>query len=119
MGHYGRSGLEYRGKRLAQLPLNPRRFDLRFRLVFQSIGEIDDRTARILRLFPVLAGTFLVRGKEREIDFFKLLRAHALDKRNFISDRFQLAQRFVVIEQLDVSRGKIAVAQDLGNFFPL
>ena len=118
MGHHRRPGLQLRSEHLAQLPLNPRRFHLRVRFVLQSVGEIDDRAAGFLRLFPVLAGAFLVAGEESEINFLELLRPHALDERNLVADRLQLAQRFVVIEQLDVERRKIAVAQNLGDFFP-
>ncbi len=119
MSHHRRPGLQLRSERLAQLALNPRRLHLRFRFVLQSVGEIDNRAARLLRLLPVLAGAFLVGSEEGEIDFVELLRAHALDERNFVAHGLQLAQRFVVIEQLDVDRGKIAVAQHLGNLFPL
>ena len=56
-------------------------------------------------------------GKEREIHFVELLGAYALDEADLVTHRFQLSQRFVVIEQLDVERREIAVVQHLGHFF--
>ena len=55
-----------------------------------------------LGLFPVLAGALLVGGEKSEIDFFKLFRAHALNERHLVAHGLQLAQRIVVVEQLDV-----------------
>ena len=119
MGHHCRPGLQFRSEQLAQLTLDPRRLHLGIGFILQSVGEIDDGAARGVGFFPVLPGAFLVGGEKSEIDFFKLFRAHALDERHLVTHRLQLSQRIVIVQQLDVERRKIAVAQDLGDLFPL
>ena len=85
-------------------------------LLLQRAGKIDDRAAGIAGAFPILPRALRVGREESEIDVGKLLGADALDEVDFVARRFELADRFVVIEQANVDRGKIALIQHLGNF---
>ena len=47
----------------------------------------------------------------------ELFAANVLNKGNLVLHRFQLPQRFIVIEQLDIQAGEVTVIQHLGYFF--
>lgn len=49
----------------------------------------------------------------------EVFRAHALHERHFLADGLELAEGFVVVEQLDVHRGKGSLGQHLGEFLAL
>jgi hypothetical protein len=114
-----RSRLQFGRHNATEFALHPKRTHAGARLIFQSAGKVDDGAARIARTFPVLARAFRIGGKESEIDVFKLLGPHALNKADFVAHGFELAQRFVVIEQAHVHCRKVARVEHLGNFFAL
>ena len=80
-------------------------------LPFQAERQVDDVAARLLGHVPGLAGELLIRGKEGEVDVLQVLRQDALDKRGLVANGLELAERLVVVEQANVVRGEIALAQ--------
>ena len=88
-------------------------------LIFKNGREIDDRAAGVARIFPAAARALLIGGEESEIDVLELLGADALDEADFVAHGLELPERFVVVEQTNVGRGKVALVQHLGNFFAL
>src|SRR5437764_5427671 len=104
-----RPRLKLREHHLGQLAFDPGRAHHRFRLILKGKGAVDDGTAGLAGKLPIFASALWIGGKEREIHFVELLGAYALDEADLVTHRFQLSQRFVVIEQLDVERREIAV----------
>ena len=119
MGDDHRARLQLRGHRLARLALDPGRSDRSSGFVFEREREIDDGVAKVARGFPVVARRARVGSEEGEVHALELLRANALDKVHLVADRFQSAERFVIVEQADIDGGKIAFAQNFGDFFSL
>ncbi len=79
----------------------------------QRIGQIDDVAARLARHLPCIAGKVLLAGEEREIDVVQVLRQHALDEGRLLTDRLELAERFVVVQQADILSREIAVGENV------
>ena len=48
----------------------------------------------------------------------KLLGADALDEVDFVARRFQLADRFIIIEQAHIDRGEVSLVEHFGDFLP-
>src|SRR6202041_1112501 len=86
-------------------------------LIFESRGKINNSAARVARRLPVLASGRRVGGKESEIYILKLFCAHVLDERGLPANGFQLPERLVVIQQLHISCGEIAIIEHFRNFF--
>ena len=116
-GHRDRGKVHARSK--TQLALHPRSAQQNALLVLQSVGKIDDVAARLARHLPGIAGEGFVGGEEGEVHVLQVLRKHALDEGRLLAHRFELAERLVVIEQTDVLRRKIAVAEDVLQFAAL
>ncbi len=119
MGHHHRARLQLRSNGLARLPLDPGRADRRSRFIFQRVREIHDGIAQVARYLPVIARRARVGSEEGEVHALELFRADTLDKAHLVANRFQLAERLVVIEQADIDGGKIPFAQDFSNLFAL
>src|ERR1700676_2937912 len=119
MGDGSRARLQLPNQKLPKLPADPRGTHYRVGLIFQSRREVYDGAARIACRFPVGAGRILVCGKESKIYILKLFGAHVLDECDLVSHCFQLSQRFIVIQQLDIDRRKIAIVEHVGNFLAL
>src|SRR5215469_6159857 len=117
MSDHTRPRLQLQSWRLSELALDPRRADRTSGIVFQRVGQVNDRASCVARDFPVLARATLIGGKESEIQAVELFTANALDKSDLVSHGFKLAESFVVIEQLDVNRREIAIVEHFRNFF--
>ncbi len=119
MGDHNRARLQLRGNGLAGLPLDPGRADRCFRFIFQRERKIHDGIAQVPCRLPVIARRAWVGGEEGEVHTFELLGADALDEVHLVADRFQLAERLVVIKQPDIDGRKIPFTQDFGDLFSL
>ncbi len=117
MGGHTRPGLQIQGQNLCTLALHPGRTHAGAGFVFERAGKINDGAACVTRSLPVLAGAFGVGGEERKVHVLEQFGADALNESDFVAHRLQLAEGFVVIEQTDVNRWKVAVVQHFGNFF--
>ena len=87
--------------------------------VFQRVGKIHDRAARLASCLPISARAIRIRREKSEINFVELFGTDALDERNLILQSFKLSQRFIVVQKFDIQRWKIAVAEHFRNFFSL
>src|SRR5260370_4983837 len=119
MRHNAGSGLQFRLPHFSALALYPKRANLGAAFAIQGAGKIDDGAARIPGAFPVVARTLRIGGEESKVYMRKLLRPHALDEVDLVAPGFELANRFVVIEQANIHRGKVAFVQHLRDFLPL
>ena len=52
-------------------------------------------------------------GEEGEVHVVQVLRQDALNEGRLLAHRFELAERFVVIEQANILRRKVTVAEDV------
>ena len=95
------------------LALHPQRTHVRARLIFENSGEIDNRAARVPRVFPTAPRALLIGGEEREVDVLELLGAHALDEADLVAHGLELTERLVIIEQTNIDGGKVALVQQL------
>src|ERR1700682_2232122 len=116
MGHDAWSRLQLRRGNLSPLALHPRRTNVGPWFIFQSGGEIDNRTARIPGALPVLASGIPVRGEEGEVDVLKLFGVNPLNKSDFIAHSLELAQGFVIVKQPHIDGRKVAFIEHFGNF---
>ena len=119
MGHHHWARLQLRCHGLAGLPFDPGRADRGSRFIFERERQIHDGIAEVARRPPVIAGRARVGSKEGEVHALELLRANALDKAHLVADRFQLAERLVIIKQADIHRREIPLAQNFSNLFSL
>ncbi len=113
------SGLQFRGGDLSALPLDPYRPHAGPGFVFQRGGKIDDGTAGIASIFPVLACALFIRCKKSKVHVLKLLGAHSLDKTDLVAHGLELAEGLVVIEQANIGGREVALVQHLGDLLAL
>jgi hypothetical protein len=104
------SGLEFWNQGLSQQTLDPGRAHNRSRFVLESVGQIDDVGAGVAGDLPALTGRLGIGDEKAEVNIAEFFRTHFLDEGDFVTQSFEFAQGFVVIQKLDVQRGKIAVA---------
>src|ERR1700680_1259531 len=116
MRHHRWAGLQLWNQSLPQLPLDPRRAYCRVGLIFQSGRKGNDGAARIARCLPVLARGLRVGSKESKIYILELFGPDILDERGLASHCFQLPEQLIVIQQLDIHRGEIAVVEYICDF---
>src|SRR5882672_9798952 len=118
MRHNARSRLQLWLPHLSPLALDPQRANLRALFSVQSTGKINDRAPGIAGAFPVFACTLRVSRKKSEVHMRKLFRPQALNEVDFVTRGFELADRFVVIEQTNIYGREVALAEHLSNFLP-
>ena len=80
-------------------------------LTFQAIGKIDDVAACFPSHRPGIASEIFIGGEKGEIHVLQVLGQHALDERRLFADSFQLTERLFVVEQANVLRREVAVAE--------
>ncbi len=108
--------LQFGGKNLPQLTFHPGPTHHSAGLIFKSVGKVHNSATGLLDVSPVLACAFCIRREESKIHVLELLGANALNESNLVLERFKLAERFIIVQQLDLSRWEVALIQHLGNF---
>src|SRR5271157_1418059 len=97
----------------AQLMFNPWGPQYHALLILKRIGEINDVAPGVARHLPRIAGEVFIGRKEREVHILQVLGQHPLNKRRLLAYSLQLPQRFVIVEQTEILRRKVAVAKDV------
>src|SRR5205085_7907498 len=97
----------------------PGRADVELLIRLQRIREINDGAAGGLRLAPMLAGEGLIAGKKCQINIVEAGANHGLNEGRLFADGLELAEQLVVIEQSDLTAGKISLFQQVLELFAL
>ena len=85
---------------------DPRRKNYRVLFAIECARQIDDCRTRVRGCFPVFAGQFGAAGEEGEVGMDKGCGRDLLDKGDFITDRFQLPNRLLIVHQNKIGRRK-------------
>src|SRR5579872_5137403 len=119
MRNYSGTRLQLRNQRFSQLPLDPRGTHHSVRFIFQSGSKIDNRTARSTSCLPIFTRRLWRRSEKCEVHFLELFAADILNECYLVTHRFQLPQRFLVVQQPHVERREIAIVEHIRNFLTL
>ena len=92
MSGYTWSGLQFRQRDLPALALHPQTTHVCARLIFENSGEIDNRAARVARVFPTALRALLIGGEEGEIHVLELLGANPLDEADLVTHGLELPE---------------------------